>query len=60
MECPQPESLAELLTSDCSNSDTSPLWDHLENCRTCRLELDRLSDDPELMRWREAARNEAN
>ncbi|MDX1930018.1 MAG: serine/threonine-protein kinase [Pirellulaceae bacterium] len=58
MECPQPESLAQLLTSDCDTADDSPLWDHLETCRSCRLELDRLSDDPELVRWREAARTD--
>jgi hypothetical protein len=53
MNCPQSKELEELLAnSDSEDPSAKALWRHLESCQSCQTELDRLSDDVELKRWR--------
>ena len=55
-ECPPSSLLAELLTGELAEAHSTALLSHLEDCRLCQDELAQLSDDPELQRWRPAAR----
>ncbi len=58
MNCPNSSQLAELLANaDVADHRSSALWSHLETCRSCQANLDRLSDDIELTRWRRSLAN---
>ncbi len=54
MDCPNSKTLVDLLHNETPLANAFTVWEHFEDCQRCRLELDRLSDDPELQKWRNA------
>ncbi len=54
MKCPDSQTLAELLVEATVSAHSETLWMHLEECPGCQSELDRISDDPDLKKWRDS------
>jgi len=50
-QCASTEMMAELLRGEMAEEEAGRLGQHLMVCTACQLQMDRLSDRPELMPW---------